>query len=587
MKTSNLIHDEQLDKFKYTKILKVIPYFDDRFIIIHITTKEYGLGQTKKIDGEIVIELEIKYYKDFKDKKIKKGSINIDSLSRTGSEAFNYELNRKILTIYIGQHHILPDPIYGMKYNPKTTIFEFNLSSCQLTNERKIEDKPDIIEDYACLRLSNNVFIQVVSNDPNFIPGCLTIKQCEEGVYLDKDSSLKWEDIKVKMWKTEPLYDFSEFDLSVVETLKSNSIVCGIGSISLMYNPIQKHVYLFSRELDELHILEVKNGLNREYKLSILKSLEKIYDYSSIYERFIRFSINYDYLMITSYKSQEIKFFDTRTYNQQYQFSIEYDYKTPPYPTITSMDVSQKQENIIVQTTLNQIQVYKIPKLLLENDFKYWLHFIKEAIEKISIGINDIKTIEDTSTNAKIMNQILFLERYKDMSYDNCILQTSMLLNHNHKTEKNNIYNLLNVLKNKEFYTSNLKELLSRNEEKNRQSENMDLIEDNNVEKFVSDVKNKICCHKKLIDKMVGWRNARVAHFDMDNFPYKPKIKEVEDLKEVLIEIYNLFRTKLLGINEYVFAKKYYCNVASIIKVLELNYDIFKKFEDDLNDRNT
>ena len=323
MKKSNLIYNEQLDSYKYTKIPKVIPYYDDRFIIIRITKKEYGLGQTKKINGELVIELEVKYYKDCKAKKIKKGCINIDSVSRTGSETFNYELKGKVLTIYIWQHHILPDIIYGMKYKPKTTIFEFSLSSCQLTNEREIEgvfypeieNTPDAVKGNT-LQLSNDVFIQVISKDSNFTPSRLRIKQCKEGVCLNKDSSLKWENIKVKMWKTIPFHNFQEFDLSIVETLKSNSIVCGIGSITLMYNPIQEHIYLFSRELSELYILEVKestyvkNGINREYKLSIVKTLEKIYDYGSTYERFIRFSTNYDYLIVTSYKSKEIKFFE-------------------------------------------------------------------------------------------------------------------------------------------------------------------------------------------------------------------------------------------------------------------------------------
>ena len=106
------------------------------------------------------------------------------------------------------------------------------------------------------------------------------------------------------------------------------------------------------------------------------------------------------------------------------------------------MALSQNRENIVIQTTLNQIQVYKIPKLLLENDLKYWLDFIRKAIEEISINTNDIKKIEDEGTNAKINNQILFWGRYKNMSYDNCMLQISMLLKDNHKTEKNNIYNL-------------------------------------------------------------------------------------------------------------------------------------------------
>lgn len=195
-------------------------------------------------------------------------------------------------------------------------------------------------------------------------------------------------------------------------------------------------------------------------------------------------------------------------------------------------------------------------EILTLEEVNSFLDYLKLFIIDINACTDNIEQIILAQETINLIPIQSFLGHYVYLAYSQCAINTYKIF---HNGEKRSFYKLFNKIRDFD-YSPELKQHFADNKTQN------DNLVTNKTEfkKLVDELTTKISSKSLLIEKIKDRRSTFYAHSDPSKQIKSETLKEIKELLDFSIELYNIFYGRFKGITFF-----FNPNLVSISNVLE------------------
>jgi len=199
-----------------------------------------------------------------------------------------------------------------------------------------------------------------------------------------------------------------------------------------------------------------------------------------------------------------------------------------------------------------------------------WLNELGRIIVDIKITTDNLNKLEspENEFEKEVLDHGFFAHCYRQ-SWFTLVVQLSKLFSES-SNQKRSFIKLFNVLENSNYKGELLKLLENNSDDPNLFGSKQDIV------KFVFASRDKVSQKHILIEKINTLRNEVYAHSDPDPSLPRLSVKELTELCNLSIQLYNEFRRKLFDI-EFLFEENDSWKIDYPIKMLATQLRDFRE----------